>query len=178
MAKSRAPDLTAAELRELVDYDPLTGILKWRWRYNLHPQAVTWNKRNAGNVAGQRDTKGYLFVSIYKISYRAHRLAWAHYYGEWPSLDIDHINRVKDDNRICNLRLATVAQNGLNVGLTKRNTSGVRGVFWHKGANKWQAGICYLGQEIYLGLYVKLEDAIKRRREAEDQYYGEYAKKG
>ena len=178
MAKSLAPEVTPEEVRELIDYDPLTGVMKWKWRYNLRPQASTWNGRNAGNQIVGKDGKGYFAVQLYKRKYRAHRVAWAHFYGQWPILDLDHINGDKTDNRIENLREATVAQNGHNVGLTSRNTSGVRGVFWHKGARKWQAGICYLGQEIYLGLYVKLEDAIKRRQEAEAQYYGEYAKKG
>lgn len=177
MAKSLVPDLSIDELRELVDYDQFTGVLRWKWRYNLHPQAVTWNERNAGNAIVGRDSKGYIVAQVYKQPYRAHRVAWAHHYGKWPILNLDHINGIKTDNRIENLREATVAQNGHNVGLTKRNASGVRGVFWHRGAKKWQASIHYLGQDIYLGLHEKLEDAAKRRREAEIQYYGEYRKR-
>ena len=176
MAKSLVPDISPEEVRELISYDPVTGIMRWKWRYNLKPKAASWNARNAGNPILTKDSKGYIFLSIYKQKYRAHRVAWAH--GQWPILDLDHINLVKTDNRIENLREATVAQNGHNVGLINRNTSGARGVFWHRGARKWQASIFCLGKSIYLGLHMRFEDAVAVRRAAELKYYGEYAKKG
>jgi hypothetical protein len=168
--------LSADEVRRLLDYDPTTGILTWRERQNLKPKARSWNARNAGKPITVIDNKGYICVQIYKKKYRAHRIAWLHFYGAWPELDLDHINGLKTDNRIANLREATVAQNGHNVALTSRNSSGVRGVFWHKGAGKWQAGICFEGREIYLGLFASLEDAKAVRERAEKTYYGEFAR--
>ena len=171
-----SPLLPASEVRDLIDYNPDTGVLTWKTRSNLKPKAGSWNERNAGNVLSTRDSKGYIVIQIYKKKYRAHRIAWLIHYGEWPKLNLDHKNLDKTDNRIENLREATVAQNGHNVGLTTRNSSGHRGIYWHKLANKWSVSICVNRKGMYLGLYEKLGDAVVVRCEAERLHYGEFAR--
>lgn len=168
--------LTASDVRDLLEYNSETGKLVWKERRGLIGKRSAWNARYAGTETCVTDNKGYICVQIYKKKYRGHRIAWLHHYGAWPTLDIDHINGNKTDNRIDNLREATVAQNGHNVGLTSRNSSGARGVFWHACAKKWQSGICINGQEIYLGLFTDFDEAVRVRRNAEIKYYGEFSR--
>ena len=95
-------------------------------------------------------------------------------YGELP-LMLDHINRIKDDNRIENLRPCTFSQNSINKDIQKNNTSGVVGVRWHKFNKKWFSTISVNGKEKHLGYFKDKQDAIKVRLEAEKIHYGEYA---
>src|SRR5687768_770720 len=113
--------LTAEKLRELMDYNPDTGVFLYRKRRG---------RRSAGLEAGSI-VKGYRLISLGK-QYSAHRLAWLYVYGEWPAGDLDHINCVRDDNRIANLREATDSQNNANRTLAPKNSSGFKGVCWNK----------------------------------------------
>src|SRR5436190_23425691 len=97
--------LTQEKLKEVLDYDPETGLFTSR---------VSRGGRPASARAGCVTTKGYIKLSLCQKRYYAHRLAWLYVYGEWPSKQIDHINCVTDDNRIANLREATSAQNITN----------------------------------------------------------------
>lgn len=101
----------------------------------------------------------------------AHRLAWLYMYGELPSTDIDHINNKKDDNRIANLRLVTRKQNMQNVLKHKHNTSGFKGVSWHRHSNKWRAYIFSDYKQIYLGVFETKEAAARARQTAEKIYH-------
>lgn len=87
----------------------------------------------------------------------------------------DHIDHNTLDNRKSNLRVCTIQKNNCNQKVSSKNTSGITGVSFHKQTQKWRARINFCGEEIYLGTYIKLEDAIKARREAEDKYFGEYS---
>lgn len=144
--------ITVERLSELLDYDQRTG--EFMWKVNRGRLA------RAEGKAGNYDRAGYKRVCIDGVRYSAHRLAWLHTYGVWPSGEIDHINRIKDDNRICNLREVTRSQNIQNSGLKSTNTSGHRGVTWHKATNKWLAKICIHGKSRHLGLFIHIEDAI------------------
>ncbi len=93
--KKTKPELTAARVRELLDYEPETGLLRWR---KVRKHALV------GMAAGYKNRKGYLRVKVESRLYLAHRLAWLHFYGRWPADQIDHINGIRDDNRIVNLR--------------------------------------------------------------------------
>ena len=95
--------------------------------------------------------------------------------SELENMVIDHINRQRNDNRKCNLRLATVIQNSYNANIPKDNTSGYIGITWDKSRNKWIAGIKVNYKRINLGRYHDIEDAIKVRLKAEKQYFGEFA---
>lgn len=93
------------------------------------------------------------------------------------SIEIDHIhgNTSRNDNRKLNLRICTHSENMMNVGLRSDNTSGVTGVTWHKGEKIWVARITIDGVRRLLGRYKKFEDAVKARKEAENEYYGEFS---
>jgi hypothetical protein len=114
-------DLTAARLREVLDYDADTGAFTWR--------AKLAQRTSIGGLAGTKRRDGYARISIDGAKHLAHRLAWLHAYGCWPSGCIDHINGLKGDNRLSNLRDAPVAVNNQNVRAARKDSrSGVQGV--------------------------------------------------
>jgi len=121
--------LTSEQISKLLDYNKETGKLYWRVRASQIP---------AGTEAGYLNGYGYRIISIKKKMLSAHRIVWLLETSEWPSEDLDHINLDKADNRFCNLRLATDSQNGANKAMYARNTSGLKGVSWHKGGKKWK----------------------------------------
>ena len=124
--------ITQKELKELLHYDPGTGVFVWK-------NIITANQKKNGDVAGGYDDKGYIKIRINYKHYLAHRLAWLYVYGEWPSKHLDHINRNPSDNRISNLREATHLENNKNASKRKDNTSGYKGVNWHARNKKWIA---------------------------------------
>ena len=91
------------------------------------------------------------------------------------TLEVDHKNHNKNDNRKENLRITTHSQNSKNQSISIANKSGTSDVCWHKATGKWQARICVDNQRIYLGLYDDINEAIKVRKEAEEKYFGEYS---
>jgi hypothetical protein len=99
-------DLDHSALRALLDYDPDTGVFTWR-----NPRTY-WHK--VGDVAGSVNGRGYRILGICGRYYAEHRLAWFYVHGAWPTHTIDHINRVRTDNRIANLRDVTMRENNLN----------------------------------------------------------------
>ena len=152
------PDIEV--LRELLTYCPESGVLRWK---------VNSKRRKAGDIAGWSNN-GYIVVTISQRSYRAHRIAWALYYGEDPELHIDHKNGDRSDNRIANLRLATRSENNYNIGVRSDNTTGHRGVTYRPERQKYQAYININGRSKNLGRYDFLEDAISARLDAEAKY--------
>lgn len=148
----RITGISAERLRECLDYDQDTGVFIWK----ISRQSV-----HIGKEAGAKDSKGYLLIGVDGILYRAHRLAWLHFYGVWPSVDVDHINRVKHDNRIANLREATPSQNQQNISIKKNNKSGYRGVCWNARLEKWVAQICAHGKRRHLGCFTSAESAYE-----------------
>ena len=146
------PVLTVDRLRELLDYDPAIGVFRWRTRHS--------RQRTPGQIAGGVNQKGYARISIDGMYHQSHRLAWLHFYGEWPALIIDHINRNKTDNRIANLRLATISQNAANsLGRKGKDPTQPKGITFVPKNKKWQAQIYKDGRRFYLGLYSSPEEA-------------------
>ncbi len=143
--------LTADRVRELLRYNPENGSFIWL--------KSSSNRAKNGTEAGSVTDKGYIIISIGRRRYPAHRLAWLYMTGEWPEYQIDHRNLTKADNRWNNLRSASNALNHANTPIQKNNTSGFKGVTWHKGAGKWMAQIRKDGRQIYLGLFANPEDA-------------------
>jgi hypothetical protein len=162
--------LTAERLRELLDYDPLTGVFLWR---------VTRGRAVAGAVAGHMETgdrtRGYWVIMIDRKLYRAHRLAWFYVHGAWPQDEIDHRNLVRQDNRMANLRQATRSQNRANYRLRPQN-SGMKGITYRRKTGKWQAQIQVEGKKINIGSFLKPEEAHAAYRSAALHHFGEFAR--
>jgi hypothetical protein len=134
--------LTAERLREVLAYDPETGV---------------FTRRTTGRVAGGSDGHGYLAARVDGQTYRLHRLAWLHTYGVWPHI-VDHVNMDKADNRIKNLRDTCKSGNAQNRrNARKDNKLGVLGVSRH--GNKYTAKIAVRGYNKYLGLFDTPEQA-------------------
>lgn len=138
--------LTAKRLREVLSYYPDTGIF-------------TWLVRARPGAAGCMDRLGYRRIMIDGVQYYAHRLAWLYIYGASPTNGIDHINGDPADNRICNLREATQAENNQNKRSKRNGSSKYLGVSWYKRTEKWQAHITVNGKQHFLGCFGTEEEA-------------------
>lgn len=157
---------SVAYVRDRLSYDPETGVFMFRFNPDM-PNC--YNNRFAGKEAGCF-RRGYRVIRLgYKL-YPAHRLAWAIYYGEWPTHTIDHINGIRSDNRIANLRDVPHKTNMRNMRMKSCNTSGVTGVTWKTHDSKWVAQIKVDGRNIYLGRYTDFDEAVRARSLAERRY--------
>lgn len=160
-------ELSYELLRELLAYDPDTGIFTWK-------VDVARNVK-AGSVAGSTVGIGYRNIRIYRLAYRAHRLAWLFMTGKWPIDMIDHINGVRDDNRFANLREATCEQNRRNSGKHAASGSGFKGVSWKEGRG-WRAYIHVQGKQRHLGYFSTPGKAHAAYVAAAKKYHGEFAR--
>jgi len=134
-------------------------------KYTRNPRALQYSE------IGSKHHSGYRQVQISGKLYMVHRLIWIIYNDEIPSgMEIDHINHIRDDNRLINLRLVTRQDNRRNQKLTARNTSGTMGVYLIKKSNRWCAQIKVDGKVIYLGTYSIKKEAIEVRKKAETTY--------
>lgn len=157
-------------LKECLDYDPNTGLFTWKDRpehhfkegkYGREVICRTWNKKHSGRQAFNHENgRGYLSGAINGKNYAAHRVAYAMMTGDWPSWTIDHINGIRTDNRFCNLREATPAQQMMNA--TKKQKQ-VRGVACHsrKGKTRYSASI-----RVHLGYFDTDEEAATAYEDA------------
>lgn len=168
-------------LRRRLRLDHRTGDLFWKRRpasdFPAPCFAVTWNKKNAGNRAGGEKGRGYRMVRIDSVAYLHHRLVFALAYGYDPGPSrVDHLDGRTEDSRPKNLQPASNQQNvRKRRGPSKRNTSGVLGVYWSRAAKKWVASIKVGGRTIYLGCFEELEDAAQAREAASKKHYGDFA---
>ena len=149
--------LTAKRLREVLDYNQETGKFS----------------RN-GRPCGGDNGLGYVQMMIDGKMYHGHRLAWFFVHGEWPIDQIDHINGVRNDNRMSNLREASQADNCGNVARHQDNKSGYKGVFQCR--RKWQAQVCRAGVKRHLGTFETPEAAHAAYCDAAKQVFGEFAR--
>lgn len=136
--------LTHKELLERLSYNPDTGVFTWiKSNSNAAP---------SGSVAGCiNNTSGYCQIRINGETFRAHRLAWFYVHGKWPEKQMDHINRVKTDNRIKNLRLVSHSENNQN--------KKVKGYTYSKKSKKWRSYIGLNGKKHHLGYFDSPEEA-------------------
>lgn len=160
--------LDAATLRKLLDYDQDTGEFTWR--------VSRGRMAKVGAKAGCVKRNGYIQIRIGGRDFFAHRLAWLHAKGIWPPHDTDHINGERNDNRIANLRLATRSQNQANRGAQANNTSGAKGVCWHKGIHKWVAHVRVGGEKKHLGTFVRRDEAEAAYQVAAILHFGPFAR--
>lgn len=157
--------ITQKYLKELLHYDSRTGIFTWLVSKNKNGNVC------AGNVAGNLDSRGYFRIGIDNNRYKSHRLAWLYVYGKLPNDQIDHINRIRHDNRIVNLRETTNSGNHQNRKLQSNNSSGFSGVIWDKTNRKWVARIWLRGKQISLGYYHDKNEACMARLKAKVKYH-------
>jgi hypothetical protein len=137
-------------LKKYLKYSPDTGLFHW-----ILPSS---DKTKIGDLAGCLRPDGYVKIKIFGRSYLAHRLAWFFVHGEWPEEEIDHINRVRNDNRMENLRSILKRQQQQNMKLTTKSTSGFVGVSQRK-SGKWRAHITIMGKFVSLGVFDTPEQA-------------------
>ena len=142
--------LTLQRLKQLFTYNPDTGI---------------FIRNSTKKISGTTKSR-YVQMLVDQKQYYAHRLAWMYCYGTLPSMNIDHINGNKRDNRIKNLREATISENGQNRGKQKNNTSGFKGVSLCKKSKKWIASIRKNNKSKYLGCFTDAEKAHEAYKEA------------
>jgi hypothetical protein len=158
--------ITAARLREILHYDPETGVFTWRER--------SARKIHIGDIAGTKTRYSYLSITIEGRRKFAHCWAWLYMTGQSPSGQIDHKNMVKDDNRWGNLRLSNKSLNGANSVVRKSNPTGVKGV--HLDGNGYRARVKYHGREIYLGHFTGIADAAAAYARTHRLLFGEFSR--
>lgn len=129
-------EMPIARLRELFIYEPDTGYVRRR---------IDRPNSTAGTIVGTKFSTGHLNVSVDGIILGVHRIAWALFHNKNPEFQIDHINGDGSDNMICNLRLATSAQNNRNRRVSSRSRTGVKNVFWVTKSANWRVAIGHKG---------------------------------
>lgn len=165
--------LTQERLKELFNYDMLSG----NFTYLYKPNRRICIGDIAGSFAGK---EGYnrLVIYIDGRRYPAHRLAWLYMTGEFPIEEIDHINRNGLDNSWTNLRSCSRSQNCHNMGISKRNKSGIKGVFWDSTYNKWAASIAIKSKVKWLGYFKTSDEAEEAVEAARQLLHKEFACNG
>lgn len=151
-------------LKESLSYDSSSGLFYW------NRDAIKGSNLKAGRVAGSKDAHGYVQINVQGCVLKAHRVAWAFVYGDWPSGQIDHINHDRADNRIENLRVVDNTGNHLNRPIQSNNKTGFVGVSKFKRTGKFVAYITSNGKRIHLGYFNLIEEAVKARDEANEKY--------
>jgi len=155
--------LTQSRLKELLHYDPETGIFTRR---------VGRGPSKAGARVGSRNSCGYIQITIDYRNYHAHRLAFLYMTGALPEQQVDHINGVRNDNRWANLRDVSANCNHRNIGgPMKNNTSGFLGVCWDKNWNSWKASITVARRSVNLGRFPTPELAHTAYLKAKDKLH-------
>ena len=157
-----ANHLSQKRLRELLHYNPDTGVFTWK----VHRAGNAM----IGDIAGYLDEdSGYIRITLDYYLHHAHRLVFVYVVGETPE-QIDHINHIRNDNRWINLRPANNPLNRLTQTLRIDNSSGFTGVVWFKRYSKWRARITINGKEKHLGYFIEKGDAITARKKANIKY--------
>lgn len=149
------------ELKKIMTCYPDKGYCVWKERAGNY-----FSNKKVGWVGD----RGYIRCEFLGVGYSMHRIIWLYVYGKWPSGEIDHINHIRNDNRIENLRVVSNKDNLKNKSLPKSNKSGIMGVHWLRRDKRWKVAIKIDGKTKYLGLYQKKEDAAKARKETEIKY--------
>lgn len=163
---ARGQVISQERLQYLLDYNPKSGLFTWR-----NP---TSRRVRAGRIAGNIDSMGYVQMSLDNRDYRGHRLAWLYVHGHYPENEVDHVNMVRSDNRIDNLREATREQNARNRIAYKSSTTGFKGVI--RSRDKFSARITVNRKPIHLGQFDTAEEANAAYEAAANRYFGDFAR--
>jgi hypothetical protein len=157
---------TAEYVRSLLDYDPQTGVFRWRCNRGL--------KNVGGKRAGTVTARGYRVIEIAGKTHREQRLAWLFATGHWPSGEVDHRDRDRSNNKLDNLRLATRSQNTTNKAVQKSSQTGIKGVNRRENGT-FRAYLSAQGRRINLGTFRTAEEARSAYLEAAKLHHGEFA---
>lgn len=158
--------LTLERLRELLVYDPETGIFRNR---------ISRRRVAAGTIAGCINTQGYVMITIDYVKYRAHHLAWFYHHGRWPDGgEMDHEDMVRHHNAIDNLREATQSLNNANRRAYSNNKCGYKGVYFHKG--KYRAMIRHNRKSRHIGVFDTPEEAHAAYIAKAEELFGQFAR--
>jgi hypothetical protein len=167
-------EISLERIRSLLSYNPETGSLTWLARprsdFADTRSFTRWATTYEGTIASHIGGRGYVVVHIAGQNYLGHRLAWALHFGTWPDSQIDHINHIRADNRIVNLREVDHAGNARNASIAVNNTSGVTGVSWSPVLGVWVAGIGHENKWVNLGKFDSRELATAARKDAERRF--------
>lgn len=157
-------------LLSVLSYDPNTGQFVWR---------KFGGTRKIGDIAGYKTPRGYFSIMLDKHHYQSHRLAWFYMTGEWP-VQIDHINQNPGDNRFCNLRNVTAAENNKNKKLAKTNKTGISGVMWSIDRKKWFVSIKVNKKAKTLGYFGDFFDAccVRKSEEVKNGFFKNHGRIG
>jgi HNH endonuclease len=173
--------ITPAELRQLLDYNPETGVLTWKLRdrswFPSNNSHAVWNSRWANKAAGGLCVNsGYVIVMVLGKSYPAHRVAWVLHHGVWPSGEVDHADMNRLNNRMVNLRVASHAQNQANGKAYRNNKSGFKGVYWEPKAGVYSVQIRADRKLTTVGRFRCLEEAVAAHATAHRERFGEFSR--
>lgn len=139
-------DLTADQVRSLFNYDALTGDFSWK--------TLPRNSKSKKLIVGIKESLGYLRVKILGKKYTLHRVIWLWVYGSWPDEEVDHVNGIRDDNRLDNLRQSNRTMNNQNRHYAHSNNKlGLMGVYWNKQSSLYRASIQVNNHKIHLGSF-------------------------
>lgn len=137
-------------------------------RYNETKGEFTWIKRPNKNIhlhtrAGTKNSAGYRVISLFGKRYLEHRLAWFYVHGEMPKHEIDHINQIRDDNRISNLRQVTHSENQRNKTRKDSRVDEI-GIWWCRRRKRYIAEISLNGKKVYQKSFKDIDEAIQQRK--------------
>lgn len=163
--KIKEENLPYEYIRKIFRYDPETGHIYW---------LVSRGRKGVGSIAGSKTASGYFQIGIDGYDVKSHRVAYCLYYGRWPDCEIDHVNRVRSDNRIENLRDSNRCGNARNLSKPSHNTSGIKGVGFCKQTGRWTAWIWVNNKKIWLGRHATKEIAQKHYLAASEKYHKEF----
>ena len=156
--------ITREQVLTFLDYDRERGFFSWR---------ISRGRAKAGALAGNTDHQGYRRIKINGVFYTVHRLVWLVEHGVFPEQELDHIDRVRDNNQINNLRQVSRKVNMENTGMHGKNTSGYKGVSFSKQSQKWRAHIGHNGKVRALGYFPTPELAHQAYLAARKSFFEE-----
>lgn len=162
--------LTQVELKELLDYSPITGKFTWKISTGRVSKGMEAGRINPGN--------GYIDIGIKGRMHLAHRLAWLYITGDWPKACIDHVDSNRKNNAFSNLREATYTENNYNAVKREDNTSGVKGIYWHAKRKKWTARTMVNGKRHHIGYFDELIEATQAIQEFRAIQHGAFCNHG
>lgn len=170
--------LSHKDVTDALSYDSNTGDFTWKLRPRDHfPTEYNWkafNNTHAGKPAG-KISSGYRAIILFRKHFQLHRLAYLIMTGSHPAECIDHIDGDPLNNRWGNLRDATDSQNNMNSKIGKNNTSGYKGVSFHKASHKWRAYIVVNGVTHSLGYFPTPEAASEATKSKREELHGDFA---